>query len=51
MERTTNGGYGLRALRERLADLGGELTVESEPGGGTAVTARLPLVRADEALP
>ncbi|WP_143571062.1 sensor histidine kinase [Tessaracoccus sp. ZS01] len=51
VERTTNGGYGLRALRERLADLGGELTVESEPGGGTAVTARLPLVRADEALP
>ncbi|MHA7859816.1 sensor histidine kinase [Tessaracoccus sp. Y36] len=51
VERTMSGGYGLRALRERLADLGGELTVESEPGGGTAVTARLPLVRADEVLP
>lgn len=45
------GGYGLRALRERLVELGGELTVESEPGGGTAVTVRLPLVRADEARP
>lgn len=49
--RTASGGYGLRALRERLVDLGGGLTVESEPGGGTAVTARLPLVLADEAHP
>lgn len=38
------GGYGLRGLRERLAGLGGGLTVESEPGGGTALSIRLPLV-------
>lgn len=37
------GGYGLRALRERLTDLGGGLAVESEPGAGTALSAHLPL--------
>lgn len=42
---TMEGGYGLRALRERLADLGGGLAVESEPGGGTAVSVHLPIVR------
>lgn len=37
------GGYGLRASRERLRELGGGLEVESEPGGGTAVSAHVPL--------
>lgn len=36
------GGYGLRASRERLRELGGGLDVESEPGGGTAISAFLP---------
>ena len=40
---TLTGGYGLRALRERLVELGGGLAVESEPGGGTALSAHLPL--------
>ena len=40
---TVDGGYGLRGLRERLVALGGCLTVESEPGGGTALSVRLPL--------
>lgn len=40
---TLAGGYGLRALRERLAALGGGLDVESEPRGGTAASAHLPL--------
>lgn len=39
------GGYGLTALRQRLAELGGGLAIESEPGGGTAVSAHLPLTR------
>ena len=39
----TLGGYGLRASRERLRDLGGGLDVESRPGDGTALTAYLPL--------
>lgn len=46
-----DGGYGLRALRERLIELGGGLSIESEPGGGTAVSAWVPLVRADEVAP
>ncbi|NUR28685.1 MAG: sensor histidine kinase [Catenulispora sp.] len=36
-------GYGLRAMRERVGALGGRLTVESAPGEGTAVVARLPI--------
>lgn len=38
-------GYGLRASRERLRELGGDLQVESEPGAGTAVSASVPLGR------
>lgn len=36
------GGYGLRATRERLQELGGGLDIESEPGSGTALSAHLP---------
>ncbi|GAA5167295.1 two-component sensor histidine kinase [Ornithinimicrobium tianjinense] len=39
------GGYGLRASRQRLRELGGGLDIESEPGGGTAVSASVPLAR------
>lgn len=38
-----DGGYGLRATRARLRELGGGLAVESGPGEGTAVSAWLPL--------
>ncbi|WP_047870796.1 sensor histidine kinase [Nocardiopsis sp. RV163] len=38
-------GFGLAALRERMTALGGHLEVESAPGEGTAVAARLPLAR------
>lgn len=38
-------GYGITALRQRLAALGGDLEVESAPGEGTAVAVRLPLTR------
>ncbi|MBG6057236.1 signal transduction histidine kinase [Cryobacterium sp. MP_M5] len=31
--------FGLRAMRERVAELGGTLTVESTQGGGTSVVA------------
>ena len=37
------GGMGLRNLRERVARLGGEITIWSAPGGGTQVEAVIPL--------
>ncbi|MFN8150366.1 MAG: hypothetical protein U0R24_04465 [Solirubrobacterales bacterium] len=35
-------GSGLEGIGDRLAALGGRLTVESPPGGGTRVLAELP---------
>lgn len=40
-----DGGYGLRATRARLREIGGGLDVESTPGEGTAVSAWIPLSR------
>ncbi|GAA3391933.1 sensor histidine kinase [Cryptosporangium minutisporangium] len=37
------GGFGLTAMRERVESLAGTLEVESTPGAGTALSARLPL--------
>jgi signal transduction histidine kinase len=37
-------GFGLVAMRQRVAALSGTLQVESEPGGGTAVSACVPTV-------
>jgi signal transduction histidine kinase len=37
------GGYGLRAMRERLHELGGGLDVESAPGEGVALSASVPV--------
>jgi len=34
---------GLRNLRSRVEEVGGQLTVESAPGAGTTITARVPL--------
>ncbi|MEU0618072.1 sensor histidine kinase [Streptomyces albogriseolus] len=45
--RTSAGGFGLDGMRARAERVAGSLTVESEPGGGTAVSARVPLVRHD----
>ena len=36
-------GSGLRGLQDRIATLGGTLTVDSPPGGGTRLTATVPL--------
>ena len=36
------GGYGLRAMRRRVEQLGGDFSVESAPGEGTVVAAQLP---------
>jgi signal transduction histidine kinase len=37
-------GFGLVAMRQRIAALSGRLQVESEPGGGTAISACVPTV-------
>ncbi len=36
------GGFGLAAMRQRIEGLSGTLQVESEPGGGTAISACVP---------
>ncbi|MGH4033668.1 sensor histidine kinase [Actinomycetota bacterium Odt1-20B] len=43
--RSGTGGFGLDGMRARAERVAGSLTVESEPGHGTAVSARVPLVR------
>jgi signal transduction histidine kinase len=45
------GGYGLSAMRQRVGRVAGTLTVESEPGGGTAISARVPAIGATPAEP
>ncbi|GAQ54276.1 sensor histidine kinase [Streptomyces acidiscabies] len=46
-ERTRTGGFGLDGMRARAERIAGSFTVESEPGQGTALSARVPLVRHD----
>ena len=36
-------GYGLLGIGDRVAALGGRLRIDSPPGGGTVLTATLPL--------
>ncbi|MDG4794184.1 histidine kinase [Micromonospora sp. WMMD1082] len=40
--REPDGGYGLTVMRQRVARVGGQLAVESEPGEGTAISASVP---------
>lgn len=40
----STGGFGLRAMRERVGQLGGTVYVESEPGEGTSLAVELPTV-------
>lgn len=39
----TSGGLGLISIRERVRNVGGEVTLTSAPGRGTKVTVRVPL--------
>jgi signal transduction histidine kinase len=41
--RHTQGGFGLEAMRQRIEELGGNLTIEAEPGNGTAISASVPV--------
>jgi signal transduction histidine kinase len=45
--RAGGGGFGLVAMRQRIEGVRGTLQIESEPGGGTAVSARVLLVPAE----
>jgi signal transduction histidine kinase len=38
-------GNGLKNMRQRLADIGGECVIASEPGAGTTVTLRVRLAK------
>ena len=40
-------GFGLVAMRQRIEGLSGTVQVESEPGGGTAISACVPAVAAE----
>jgi signal transduction histidine kinase len=46
-----SGGYGIPAMRERVAEAGGELAVESSPGAGTVIAATIPVVPYDREEP
>jgi len=43
------GGFGLRGMQSRAARMGGAVNIETEPGGGTAVSVRVPLEREEAA--
>jgi len=40
----SEGGFGLTGMRQRISRVAGTLAIESEPGGGTAVSARVPAI-------
>ncbi|MGW4059983.1 sensor histidine kinase [Amycolatopsis sp. NPDC004747] len=42
--RSADGGFGLAGMRQRVRLLAGRLDVESEPGGGTAITVTVPAI-------
>jgi len=42
-EKSPTSGFGLGGMRDRLALVGGALTIASAPGAGTSLTATLPL--------
>jgi signal transduction histidine kinase len=41
--RLNRGGFGLTSMRERAEELGGEFTIESEPGKGTKIAVLIPI--------
>ena len=43
---SVDGGFGLIAMRQRVEGLAGTLEIESEPGGGTAISACIPAAAA-----
>ncbi len=48
VSRDRRAGVGMSSMRERAEELGGKLSVEAPPEGGTCVLARLPLPHEEE---
>jgi signal transduction histidine kinase len=44
-------GFGLAGMRQRVARVAGSVAIESEPGAGTAVSARVPAIAAPVGAP
>ncbi|CAM3770342.1 sensor histidine kinase [Kibdelosporangium persicum] len=44
---SADGGFGLAGMRQRVRRLAGRLDIESEPGGGTAISASVPAIPAE----
>jgi signal transduction histidine kinase len=36
-------GFGLQTMRERVVQIGGQMIVESHPGGGTTLAFQIPV--------
>ncbi len=43
-----SGGFGLESIRQRVAQRGGVVTLESDPGDGTTLAVAIPLHTSDE---
>jgi len=43
----TGSGFGLHGMRQRVARVAGSVAIESEPGHGTAISARVPAIAID----
>jgi signal transduction histidine kinase len=43
---STDGGFGLTGMRQRIQRLAGRLDIESEPGAGTTISATVPAIPA-----
>ncbi len=46
-----SGGYGLQIMRERTAQFGGSVALESEPGEGTTLVVSIPMSHNQDQLP
>jgi signal transduction histidine kinase len=44
---TSGAGFGLHGMRQRVARVAGSFAIESEPGRGTAISARVPAIALD----
>jgi signal transduction histidine kinase len=41
-------GFGMKTMRDRAEELSGTLTIESEPGTGTAIAVSIPITKEND---